>query len=171
MAASLPNSVTSLLKEKHFLHLATCWDNKPHVSLMNYTYISKNNSHYIVLSTPKNTTKYANITKNPRVSVLVHDWIKSNPEEGGRRNSLYELLTNINRAEMTNSVSVMLDGDAQVLNSECSDYEFWKSLHLNSGFKDDIQAANYLTSDDNALILVTIEACKVTDAKNNVELY
>lgn len=161
----------TLLKEKHFLHLATCWDNKPHVSLMNYTYFSKSDTHYIVLSTPKNTTKYANITKNPQVSLLVHDWLKSNPEEGGRRNSLYELLTNINKTELTDSVSVMLDGDAQVLSDQCPDYDFWKSLHLNSGFKDDIQAANYLTSDDNALILVTIKACKVTDAKNNVELY
>lgn len=166
----LPSSVVKLLKEKHYLHLATCWENKPHVSLMNYTYYSKNNVDYIVLSTPKNSIKYANITKNPQVSLLVHDWLKSNPE-GDRRNSLYELLTNINKVEMTDSVSVMLDGDAQVLSDACPEYEFWKSLHLNSGFKDDVQAANYLTSDDNALILVTILKCQVTDAKNNVELY
>lgn len=138
---------------------------------MNYTYISKNNAHYIVLSTPKNTTKYSNITKNPQVSLLVHDWLKLNPEEGGRRNSLYELLTNINRTELTDSVSVMLDGAAQVLADDDEDFEFWKLLHLNSGFKDDVQACNYLTSGDNALVLVTIKACKVTDAKNNVELY
>lgn len=138
---------------------------------MNYTYYSKDNTHYIVLSTPKDTTKYANMSRNPRVSVLVHDWIKSNKEEGDRRNSLYELLTNINRAEMTNSVSVMLDGNAKILSEDDSDFEFWKLLHLNSGFKDDIQAVNYLTCGDNALVLITIEACKVTDSKNNVELY
>lgn len=171
MSSSLPSSVVTLLKEKHFLHLATCWDNQPHVSLMNYTYLTKDGKDFIVFSTPKNTTKYGNIVRNPRVSLLIHDWIKSNPEEAGRRDSLCELLKNINRAELTNSVSVMLDGNAQVMSDCNDDYEFWKSLHLNSGFKDDLQAANYLTSDDNALILVAIEACKVTDAKNNVELY
>lgn len=170
MPAELPNSVVNLLKTKHFVHLATCLNNTPHVSLMNYTYYSQGPNHYVIISTPINTTKYKNMTNNPRVSLLVHDWITSTQPETGRRNSLYELLTNINKAE-TNSVSVMLDGEASVVDKADKSYTLYKSLLLNSGFIDDVQASNYLTSDDNALVLITINACKVTDASNNVQLY
>ncbi|OBA19534.1 hypothetical protein METBIDRAFT_79545 [Metschnikowia bicuspidata var. bicuspidata NRRL YB-4993] len=170
MSSELPDSVVGLLKSKHFVHLATCLDNSPHVSLMNYTYYSQGNNHYIIISTPINTTKYKNMTSNPRVSLLVHDWITSKLAETGRRNSLYELLTNINKAE-TNSVSVMLDGEAAVVAKSDLSYSLYKSLLLNGGFKDDVQAENYLTSDDNALVLITIKKCKVTDADNNVQQY
>ncbi|QBM90594.1 Pyridoxamine 5'-phosphate oxidase [Metschnikowia aff. pulcherrima] len=170
MSSELPDSVVNLLKSKHFVHLGTCLNNVPHVSLMNYTYYSQGNSHFIIISTPIETTKFRNLTSNPRVSLLVHDWITSKLTETGRRNSLYELLTNINKAE-TNSVSVMLDGEAAVVEKTDKAYALYKSLLLNSGFNDDVQASNYVTSDDNALVLITIKACKVTDADNNVQQY
>lgn len=157
MSVELPNSVVGLLKSKHFVHLATCLDNTPHVSLMNYTYYSQGINHYIIISTPINTTKYKNMTFNPQVSLLVHDWITCKNSETGRRNSLYELLTNINKAE-TNSVSVMLGGKAAVVDKTEKSYNLYKSLLLNSGFNDEIQASNYVTSDDNALVLITIDS-------------
>lgn len=175
--SSLPESVVKLLKSKRFVHLATCLNNVPHVSLMNYTYYTKGETHYIIISTPTCTTKYQNIVSNPNVSLLVHDWVASNPaapEEqiAGRRNSLFEFLANINKAEIS-SVSVMLDGQAEVVDAEkdAEKYKFWKSLHLNNGFIDEVQAQNYIAKDDNALVLITIKSCKVTDANDNVQLY
>lgn len=174
MPQNLPDSVVKLLKSKRFVHLATCLNNVPHVSLMNYTYYNKEGADYIIISTPTNTTKCKNIVSNPNVSLLVHDWVASNPtaaeDTGKRRNSLFELLTNINKSEIS-SVSVMLDGDAKVVDKASDDYEFLKSLHLNNAFIDEIQAQNYITKDDNVLVLITIKACKVTDANDNVELY
>lgn len=169
--SQLPESVVKLLKTKHFVHLATCLDNTPHVSLMNYTYYSLENNHYIIISTPTSTTKYRNMTANSKVSLLVHDWTTSRTQqETERRNSLYELLTNLNNAE-TSSRSVMLNGDAQVVGRDNAKYTLYRSLLLNSGFYDDVQASNYVTSDDNALVLITITSCQVTDAADNVELY
>lgn len=174
MEHNLPESVVKLLKSKRFVHLATCLNNVPHVSLMNYTYFNKDGKHQIVISTPTCTTKYKNIVSNPHVSLLVHDWVASNPttgeDSGKRRNSLFELLTNINKSEIS-SVSVMLDGDAEVVDKNDDKYEFLKSLHLNNSFIDDVQAQNYITKDDNALVLITINSCKVTDANDNVQLY
>lgn len=174
MSQSLPDSVVKLLKSKRFVHLATCWDNVPHVSLMNYTYFSDKGHDHIIISTPTCTTKYKNIVSNPNVSLLVHDWVASNPtsneEKSGRRNSLFELLTNINKSEIS-SVSVMLDGNAKVVDKNSKEYEFLKSVHLNNSFIDEVQAQNYITKDDNALVLITIKSCKVTDSNDNVQLY
>lgn len=174
MSQKLPDSVVKLLNSKRFVHLATCFDNVPHVSLMNYTYYNKNGTDHIIISTPTCTTKYKNIVSNPNVSLLVHDWVASNPtsgeDSGKRRNSLFELLTNINRSEIS-SVSVMLNGTAEVVDKTSEDYEFLKSLHLNNSFIDKVQAENYITKDDNVLVLIIIKSCKVTDANDNVQLY
>ncbi|KAG7194180.1 uncharacterized protein KQ657_004889 [Scheffersomyces spartinae] len=179
----LPDSVTSLLKSKRFLHLATCNDNVPHLSLMNYTYYKKtDNEHYIIMSTPKNTDKYNNMLANPQVSVLVHDWLATNNKASGesdaedlkgRRNLLYDFLVNLNQSEISR-VSVMINGKCQLLDkTENKDtYEFYKSLHRNNKKFDEVQVKNYIEDDeDNALVVIAITLCKVTDTNNNVETY
>ncbi|CAI5759897.1 unnamed protein product [Candida verbasci] len=181
----LPQSVLNLLTSSRFIHLATCLNNKPHVSLMNYTFFHQDNTNIIIISTPKKTTKYDNIISNPNVSILIHDWIsvKNTPEStnetnndndnnDNRRNSLYELLANFNKNELSR-VSVMLDGQAKVIDKskDKSKFDFYKSLHLNNCKIDQLQAKNYIENDDNALILIEIKSCKVTDTDNNVEEY
>lgn len=169
----LPDSVVKLLKGKRYVHLATCLHDVPHVSLMNYTYFARNDTHYVVISTPTDTTKYTNMVSNPHVLLLVHDWV-ANPavgeEQGRRRNLLFELLANINTAEIS-SVSVMLNGEAAVVSKDSAEYGFWRSLHLNNGFIDEVQAQNYIAKDDNALVVITVTSCKVTDTNDNVEQY
>ncbi|CUM64646.1 uncharacterized protein PRCAT00002255001 [Priceomyces carsonii] len=173
----LPDSVTSLLKSTRFVHLATCQNNIPHVTLMNYTYYNKpsEGQSYIIITTPRDTIKYENILANPNVSLLVHDWISAKASdnngetENKRRNSLYELLTNLNRTEISR-VSVMLTGKAKIIEDTDSDeYKFYKSLHLNNTLIDDNQAKNYISNDNNVLVLVKIERCKVTDTDDNVQ--
>src|SRR4051794_24288292 len=64
------------------LHLATCDSLWPHVSLMNYTYLPS--SQYsaqpaIVMTTNPASKKTINLINNPRVSLLVHDWVSHRP--------------------------------------------------------------------------------------------
>ena len=119
---SLPESVLNLLNSSRFIHLATCLDNKPHVSLMNYV-CSSGDDNVVIVSTPRKTTKFENMLSNPNVSLLIHDWISvkntagqslEEPSASPKRNSLYELLANFNRNELSR-VSVMLDGEAKIL--------------------------------------------------------
>ncbi|KAL7665149.1 Pyridoxamine 5'-phosphate oxidase putative domain-containing protein [[Candida] zeylanoides] len=174
----LPESVTSLLDSTRYVHLATCQNNVPHVSLMNYTYLRDSDGDKIIITTPKNTTKFENIQANPHVSLLVHDWIsaKTNKEKdgadansSGRRNSLYELLTNLNKTEYS-SVSVMLTGEAAIIDPQEEKYGFYRSLHLNNSSIDPEQAKNWVDC-DTALVVITIVGCKVTDTDNNIEEY
>lgn len=174
MSTKLPESVTKLLNSTRYVHLATCLDNIPHVSLMNYTYYH-GNEDYIIITTPKGTTKYENMVSNPNVSLLLHDWMsaKTTSEEPNepvakRRNSLYEFLTNLNKTEISR-VSVMISGNAEEIPINSDIYDFYKSLHLNNSSIDKVQAENYIKDGNNALFVVKIEQCKVTDTDNNVE--
>lgn len=166
----LPDNVVELLKSKHFLHLATCHNNVPHVSLMNYVYHQEDGTHYIIMSTPKDTTKYKNLAANPRVSLLVHDWITSSHSDSEHRNSLYAQLQNLNKAE-TSSMSAMLDGQAATVEPGNDKYGGYRELLLQSGFCDEKQAHNYLDCDGTALVVITVTECKVTDVNDLVQSY
>lgn len=71
--ATLSKEVEQLLTNAGFVHLGTCHNNQPNVTLMNYTYIADEQA--IVLTTRKSSTTYVNLSQNPLVSVLVHDWV------------------------------------------------------------------------------------------------
>ena len=96
-SATLPSEVIACLRNARFvgqssrtvhslacsnrrlqLHLATCHDNQPHVSLMNYTYFPStpySTLPTIVMTTNPSSRKTLNLLQNPRVSLLVHDWV------------------------------------------------------------------------------------------------
>lgn len=176
MSTKLPNSVTKLLNSTRYVHLATCLHDIPHVSLMNYTYYH-GNEDYVIVTTPKGTTKYENMTANPNVSLLLHDWMSAktttdDPSEatGKRRNSLYEFLTNLNKTEISR-VSVMINGKAEEIAVDSENYNFYKSLHLNNSSIDQVQAENYIKDGNTALFVIKIDQCKVTDTENNVQEY
>lgn len=169
----LPESATNLLKSTKFLHLGTSYNDKPHVSLMNYTFYQKDGTEYIIITTPKNSTKYENLKQNNQVSILVHDWISAKSEDDEtpkRRNSLLEFITNLNKAEIS-SVSVMIDGVAEIVPVEDSRHHFFKSLHLNNENIDSQQIDNYVKTDMNELVLIKVGGCKITDTDGNVEQY
>lgn len=170
--ADLPGNVTSLLKSTRFVHLATSFGDIPHVTLMNYTYYQ--DEQVIIVTTPKDSTKYTNMVSNPNVSLLVHDWISAKssaePTVGERRNSLYELLANLNKNEISR-VSVMLSGKSELIDPELSKFKFYYSLHQNNSKIDQVQAENYIKCKNTALFVIKIEGCKVTDTDNKVEEY
>ncbi|PSK34824.1 Pyridoxamine 5'-phosphate oxidase [Elsinoe australis] len=166
LSDSLPDSVESCLQNAKYLHLATCVDLKPHVSLMNYTYLPShpfNNSTtdlphgpIIIMTTNPSSRKTLNLLSNPNVSLLVHDWVSSRPPaqnprsspppqsdsqsrpqgREGGRSSLATLLMGMNSSEVGN-ISATINGTAQVL-QRGSDAEKWcKERHLLfNGFTD-----------------------------------
>jgi len=74
--AELPAEVVQCLENARFLHLATCTDNIPHVSLMNYTYMPSSPfslTPVVVMTTNPASKKMNNLVANPNVSLLVHD--------------------------------------------------------------------------------------------------
>ena len=61
--------ITGVIKAGHLCVLATIFGDRPYTSLMRY--LAGDDCKEIYLITHKNTTKYQNILKNPRVSLLM----------------------------------------------------------------------------------------------------
>ncbi|KAF1814477.1 hypothetical protein P152DRAFT_272972 [Eremomyces bilateralis CBS 781.70] len=147
-AASLPPEVVTCLQNARFLHLSTCHQNIPHISLMNYTYLPStpwDPNPVIIMTTTPSSTKTANLLHNPRVALLVHDWVSHRPPTlssntgdpesepappttatpsldpappGPQRpTGLAALLLNLNTSALS-SISVTLNGTARLVESE-----------------------------------------------------
>ncbi|KAI1395653.1 hypothetical protein F4819DRAFT_179425 [Hypoxylon fuscum] len=143
LVTSLPPDVVQCLENARFLHLATCTDNQPHVSLMNYTYIPS--SQYsslpvIVMTTNPSSKKTNNLVLNPNVSLLVHDWVSHRPPTQGRRmsggspgpehrSSLASLLLNLNTSAIS-SISATINGQAEMVARGSDEEQFYRSQHL-----------------------------------------
>ncbi|MFW6282105.1 MAG: pyridoxamine 5'-phosphate oxidase family protein [bacterium] len=65
----IPKEIKNLLKNNKLCSMATCSDEQPYLSLMNYTYLESENM--VILSSRKNSKKYSNIQKNKNISILV----------------------------------------------------------------------------------------------------
>ncbi|KAF2105210.1 hypothetical protein BDV96DRAFT_592893 [Lophiotrema nucula] len=148
---ALPEEVITCLQNARFLHLATCAHNTPHISLMNYTYLPS--SPYaaaptIVMTTPPASRKTRNLVANPRVSLLVHDWVSHRPptlaqprarspspsppaarRPGPRAGSLAELLLGMNTASLSR-ISTTINGDAQIVAHGSEQESWYKAQHL-----------------------------------------
>ncbi|KAI1478240.1 hypothetical protein F4774DRAFT_386351 [Daldinia eschscholtzii] len=143
LVTSLPPEVVQCLENARFLHLATCTDNQPHVSLMNYTYIPSSqysSAPVIVMTTNPSSKKTNNLVVNPNVSLLVHDWVSHRPPTQGRRmsggspgpesrSSLASLLLNLNTSAIS-SISATINGTAELVARGSAEEEFYRSQHL-----------------------------------------
>lgn len=177
-SSTLPQEVSQCLKNARFLHLATISssphdsqstdpsaDNTPtpHVSLMNYTFLpsySYNNTAsgpVIIMTTNAQSIKTRNLLSNPKVSLLVHDWVShrpptanantntltgarsGSPPAAATRSSLASLLLNLNTSALS-SISTTIAGTARFL-EQGSDEERWcKETHLeNNTFGDQVK--------------------------------
>ncbi|KAG8167167.1 hypothetical protein KVR01_002856 [Diaporthe batatas] len=157
VTSSLPPEVVQCLENARFLHLATCTDNIPNVSLMNYTYLPSSpyspSEPVIVMTTNPASKKMANLLTNPHVSLLVHDWVSHRPPtstarrlSGGAasvspsRSSLASLLLNLNTSAMS-SISATINGSARVVAAGTDEERFYRQAHLdNNTFDDDASA-------------------------------
>ena len=66
---NIPNYIKEILEEKELCTMATCWQDKPYLSLMTFTYIEAENK--IVLTTKRDSKKFFNIEKNKNISLLL----------------------------------------------------------------------------------------------------
>ncbi|KAH7078555.1 pyridoxamine phosphate oxidase-like protein [Paraphoma chrysanthemicola] len=143
--SSLPDEVVTCLQNARFLHLATCSNNVPNVSLMNYTYLPStpySSTPIIIMTTPPSSRKTHNLESNPLVSLLVHDWISHRPptlNQPGRSpsptrftprtGSLAELLLGMNTASLSR-ISTTINGTAELVPFRSDEESWYKAQHL-----------------------------------------
>ena len=134
------------------LHLATCDALFPHISLMNYTYLPStpfSQNPVIIMTTNPSSKKTLNLINNPRVSLLVHDWVSHRPptrhpeamREGSpppqTRSSLASLLLNLNTSALS-SISATINGVARMVREGSEEEKWCKEKHLeNNTFGDE----------------------------------
>lgn len=186
-------SVKKLLKNAKFAHLATSdpETNQPNVSLMDYVYLNKDElfpsqnlkaagskecpkdlqSSFIVFAVDNTATNFHNIQKNPKVSILIHDWVtaKLNSKEKGdhHHSSLLKMLHSLNHSELS-TISVTLSGDAIIIDSSNEAMtKFYKQKLLN----DYQESKVFIEGKDKVIILIRIHHYKVVDAENNTKAY
>ncbi|KKK16496.1 hypothetical protein P175DRAFT_0500784 [Aspergillus ochraceoroseus IBT 24754] len=156
VATTLPPEVISSLKNSRFLHLATCDGLTPHISLMSYTYLASTPFDpypTIIMTTNPSSRKTTHLTINPRVSLLVHDWVSHRPptrapNPGGARDgspppaatrsSLASLLLNLNTSALS-SISTTITGTARFLEPGSEEETWCKERHLeNNTFEEEM---------------------------------
>ncbi|GAQ04770.1 pyridoxamine 5'-phosphate oxidase C1952.08c homolog [Aspergillus lentulus] len=180
------------------LHLATCDGLTPHISLMSYTYLpSTPFDPYptIIMTTNPSSRKTNHLMTNPRVSLLVHDWVSHRPPtrapnpSGQRdgspppvatRSSLASLLLNLNTSALS-SISTTITGTARFLETGSEEEAWCKEKHLeNNTFEEELgmfgqqqQAAGHRRpslSIDNDVRVVTVRVRegRIADWKGGV---
>ena len=101
------------------------------------------------MTTNPSSKKTLNLINNPRVSLLVHDWVshrpptripdptrESSPPPQATRSSLASLLLNINTSALS-SISATINGEARILDEESAEEKWCKERHLeNNTFGD-----------------------------------
>ncbi|KAK4949779.1 hypothetical protein LTR10_011621 [Elasticomyces elasticus] len=171
VSSTLPPEVSQCLKNARFLHLATISATQsslptPHVSLMNYTFLPSYLEHgpVIIMTTNAQSIKTQNLLHNPKVSILVHDWVSHRPptaasvmgERSGSppaaatRSSLASLLLNLNTSALS-SISTTIAGEARFLERGSEEEKWCKQTHLaNNTFGDSAQGESSFFSSQSA---------------------
>ncbi|KAF2786646.1 hypothetical protein K505DRAFT_330216 [Melanomma pulvis-pyrius CBS 109.77] len=168
----VPDDVITCLKNGRYLHLSTCADNVPHISLMNYTYLPRSKfdtGPIIIMSTPMASRKTHNMLNNPVVSILVHDWVSHraptlsqpamipHPEMAphpaisphhvppAHSQGLAELLLGMNTACLSR-ISSTINGIAEVVPSGSDEEAVYKALHVDHNCFESDDAAIWAAS-------------------------
>lgn len=138
---NIPSEVLKLLEKEKFCSLATCCQDTPHVSLMNFTYLSEEG--LIILSSRENTTKVQHIKSNPAVAVL--------------------LFTLGSHEEMP--LGCTLYGKASVVNREK------EKLYRKKHFDKNPDMGKFIMEDNIVVIIVTIQQVILSDVEDNVHTW
>ncbi|KAL2831190.1 hypothetical protein BDW59DRAFT_158135 [Aspergillus cavernicola] len=197
VATTLPPEVASCLKNSRFLHLATCDGMTPHIALMSYTFLASTPfGPYptIIMTMNPSSRKTTHLMANPRVSLLVHDWVSHRPptraNPGGSRDgspppaatrsSLASLLLNLNTSALS-SISTTITGEARFLDPASEEETWCKDRHLeNNTFEEEMSAfgqtqqpgqrrASLLIDDDVRVVTVRVREGRLADWKGGVK--
>lgn len=128
----------------------------PHISLMSYTYLPStpfDSYPTIIMTTNTSSRKTNHLLTNPRVSLLVHDWVshrpptrapnpggdrEGSPPPAATRSSLASLLLNINTSALS-SISTTITGSARFLEPGSEEEAWCKEKHLeNNTFEEEM---------------------------------
>ncbi|KAL4884712.1 hypothetical protein BJY04DRAFT_205758 [Aspergillus karnatakaensis] len=175
VATTLPPEVASCLKNSRFLHLATCDNLTPHISLMSYTYLpSTPFDPYptIIMTTNSSSRKTTHLQTNPRVSLLVHDWVShrpptrasnsgatrdGSPPPAATRSSLASLLLNLNTSALS-SISTTITGEARFLEPGSEEETWCKDRHLeNNTFEEEMSTFGQVSQPGQRRLSLSIE--------------
>ncbi|CRG82911.1 hypothetical protein PISL3812_00258 [Talaromyces islandicus] len=196
VGSTLPPEVITCLKNSRYLHLATSDGLTPHVSLMSYTYLpSTPFDEYpsIIMTTNPSSRKTINLQSNPRVSLLVHDWVShrpptrapnardGSPPPAATRSSLASLLLNLNTSALS-SISTTITGSARFLESGSEEERWCKNQHLeNNTFvaapgeeipfaqrRGSGVAETPMIDDDSRVVVVQVREGRIADWKGGV---
>ncbi|GJC97724.1 pyridoxamine 5'-phosphate oxidase [Colletotrichum higginsianum] len=187
VTATLPQEVVQCLENARFLHLATCTDNIPNVSLMNYTYLPSSDfssTPVIVMTTNPASRKTQNLLSNPNVSLLVHDCRRLSGGSPGpeHRSSLASLLLNLNTAAVS-SISATINGTASLVDNGSDEEKFYREAHLENNTFDEGQSFNpsvqaedggrgcFVAGEEVRVIVVKIKDVRISDWKGAVRDY
>ncbi len=138
---NIPPEVSKLLKEEKFCSLATSYQDQPHVSLMNFTYLPKEG--VVILSSRPNTTKVHHIKNNPEAALLLF----SPGGEGG------------------SPLSCTLYGTASLAEGEKE--SFYREAH----YQKNRDMGQFIMDEDIRIIIVNIRKVALTDVKDRVRTW
>jgi len=119
---------------------------------MNFSYVPSTpftSSPCIIMTTNPSSKKTNNLTANPKVSLLVHDWVSHRPPtrsvDPGRegspppqatRSSLATMLLNMNTSALSR-ISATINGSARLADTNSEEEKWCKEVHLeNNTFGD-----------------------------------
>lgn len=138
---NLPLQVSKLLESEKLCFLATCHLDKPHLSLMIFTYIA--GEDLIILSSRPDTTKVKNINKNRDVALLLYSHGKNKE----------------------NPISCTLYGTAKVLVKDKD------SFYLEAHYKKHSEMENFITGENIVIITVEIRKVVISDSTDSVQTW
>ncbi len=135
----IPSQLHEMLAREKRCFLATCYGNKPHLSLMIFTYLA--NENIVILSSRADTTKVYNIMKNPQAALLIY----SLGEEGEP------------------SCSCTLHGTAKIISN--SKEQAYREAHRQKHPDMD----SFIDGEDISIIAFQTEHITIADSKDNVK--
>jgi len=129
----------------------------------------------IILTVQSATKKTLNLRANPRVSLLVHDWVSHRAsfsdapasEDRPPQSSLASLLSNLNSASLS-SISATLFGYAHVVESGSEGEKYYRKVHIDNCIGAG-ESMCYLEGADARIVVVTISWARVADHKGVVK--
>lgn len=157
---------------------------------MNYTYLPQTpftTSPTIIMTALPTSRKTTDLSTNPKVSIVVHDWVTARPptmadsgqgSAGG--SSLANLLFGLNSAAMSR-ISVSLNGLAEVLSSGSEEEQWCKAEHKRRNTFDEraggsaAREANddagqaWMDGQDYKVVVVKITDGRISDYKGEVK--
>jgi hypothetical protein len=167
---------------------------------MSYTYLPSSpysTSPIIVMTTPPSSRKTSYLLANPKVSLLVHDWVShrpptlastseglsTSPDGQGRGSSLASLLLGINSAALSR-ISVSINGTASVIPVGGEEEAWYKARHKeHNSFGDLVDNSDILdgSTDNNGgagcyiegqevrVVVVNVKDGRISDFKGMVK--